>query len=43
LGDESRLRAMGKCARQVAEEKFGASKIIPQYEQFYREMIEASA
>jgi N-acetyl-alpha-D-glucosaminyl L-malate synthase BshA len=43
LGDESRLRAMGKRARQVAEEKFGASKIIPQYEQFYREMIEASA
>ena len=41
LGDESRLRAMGQRARKVAEEKFGASKIIPQYEAFYREMIES--
>jgi len=39
LNDESRLRAMGRRARKVAEDKFGASKIIPQYESFYREMI----
>ncbi len=42
LSDESRLRAMGRRGRQVAEEKFGASKIIPQYESYYGEMIEAA-
>ena len=41
LSDESRLRAMGRRAREVAEEKFSASKIIPLYEGFYREMIAA--
>ena len=41
LSDESRLRAMGQRARKVAEEKFSASKIIPLYEGFYREMIAA--
>ena len=40
LSDEGRLRVMGRRAREVAEQKFGASKIIPQYEAFYREMIE---
>ncbi|MBV8207845.1 MAG: N-acetyl-alpha-D-glucosaminyl L-malate synthase BshA [Acidobacteria bacterium] len=39
LRDEDRLRAMGRRARHSAEEKFGAEKIIPQYEAFYQEMI----
>ena len=41
LSDESRLRAMGRRAREVAEDKFSAAKIIPLYEGFYREMIAA--
>lgn len=40
LGDESRLRAMGKDSRTAAQSKFCASKIIPQYEEFYRRTLE---
>lgn len=40
LGDESRLRTMGKQARLRAESKFCASEIVPHYEQFYRRVLE---
>ena len=40
LGDEQRLREMGRRARQSAEERFSASRIIPQYEDFYRCVLE---
>ena len=40
LRDEDRLRAMGKVARRRARERFCASKIIPQYERFYRSVVE---
>jgi len=43
LGDESRLRAMGKECRKAAEEKFSASKIIPQYEEFYWRVLARSS
>jgi L-malate glycosyltransferase len=43
LNDESRLRAMGKAARQVAQSRFCATKIIPQYEDFYRRVLERSS
>lgn len=43
LGDEARLRAMGKECRKAAEEHFSAKSIIPQYEQFYRRMLERSS
>lgn len=40
LKDESALRAMGRRARAVAEERYSADKIIPQYEAFYRELVQ---
>jgi glycosyltransferase involved in cell wall biosynthesis len=43
LGDEPRLRAMGKAARAVAMERFNAAKIVQQYEDFYRRVLERSA
>jgi N-acetyl-alpha-D-glucosaminyl L-malate synthase BshA len=43
LNDESCLRAMGKAARQVAQSRFCATKIIPQYEDFYRRVLERSS
>ena len=43
LGDEARLREMGKAARQVAQTRFCTSKIIPQYEEFYRRVLERSS
>jgi L-malate glycosyltransferase len=43
LNDESRLRAMGKVCRQKAESQFSAGKIIGQYEDFYRRVLERSA
>ncbi|MFB3916028.1 MAG: N-acetyl-alpha-D-glucosaminyl L-malate synthase BshA [Terriglobales bacterium] len=36
LSDEGRLRAMGKQARRSAQAKFCSTKIIPQYESYYR-------
>src|SRR5271154_7138131 len=36
LNDESRLRNMAKAARAVAQSRFCASRIVPQYEEFYR-------
>jgi N-acetyl-alpha-D-glucosaminyl L-malate synthase BshA len=43
LSDESRLRTMGKAARAVAKARFCSSKIVPQYEDFYRRVIERSS
>jgi hypothetical protein len=40
LQDESRLRAMGKQARQGAQSRFCTDRIIPQYEDFYRRVLE---
>lgn len=43
LSDESRLRSMGKASRAAAQSKFCSSKIIPQYEEFYRRTLERSS
>lgn len=43
LSDENRLREMGKASREVAQSRFCASKIIPQYEDFYRRVLERSS
>ncbi len=43
LSDDSRLRAMGKASRAAAQSKFCASRIIPQYEDFYRRTLERSS
>ena len=43
LGDENRLREMGKACRQVAQTRFCATKIIPQYEDYYRLVLERSS
>jgi N-acetyl-alpha-D-glucosaminyl L-malate synthase BshA len=41
LSDEQRRREMGRCARRNARARFCASKIIPRYEAFYRDVINA--
>jgi N-acetyl-alpha-D-glucosaminyl L-malate synthase BshA len=43
LSDENRLQEMGKACREVAKSRFCASKIIPQYEDFYRRVLERSS
>jgi N-acetyl-alpha-D-glucosaminyl L-malate synthase BshA len=43
LNDESRLRAVGKAARAVAQSRFCSSLIVPQYEEFYRRVIGRSS
>ena len=43
LSDEKRLREMGKQARAVAMERFCSTKIVKQYEDFYRRVLERSA
>ena len=43
LQDESRLREIAKSARAVAQARFCASRIVPQYEDFYRRVLERSA
>jgi N-acetyl-alpha-D-glucosaminyl L-malate synthase BshA len=43
LTDETRLRTMGKAAREMARSRFCASRIVPQYEEFYRRVIERSS
>jgi len=40
LSDESRLRNMGKEARKRAKAKFCSNNIIPQYEDYYRCVLE---
>jgi N-acetyl-alpha-D-glucosaminyl L-malate synthase BshA len=43
LNDESALQAMGKACRSVAQSRFCTTRIIPQYEEFYRRVLERSA
>jgi L-malate glycosyltransferase len=43
LTHEDRLRAMGKACREVAQSRFCASKLVLQYEDFYRRVLERSA
>ena len=43
LGNEQNLREMGKAARAVAMERFSSTKIVQQYEDFYRRILERSA
>ena len=43
LSDDKRLREMGKLARFEAQSRFCSSKIIPEYEQFYRRVLERAS
>jgi N-acetyl-alpha-D-glucosaminyl L-malate synthase BshA len=43
LSDETKLREMGKQCREAARARFCTSKIIPQYEEFYRRIAERSS
>jgi L-malate glycosyltransferase len=43
LRDQSRLADMGRAARRVAKARFCSSEIIPQYEEFYRVVLERSS
>ena len=43
LSDESGLRKMAKACRGVAQSRFCSSKIVPQYEDFYRRVLERSS
>jgi N-acetyl-alpha-D-glucosaminyl L-malate synthase BshA len=43
LNDESQLRKMGKAARAVAKARFCANKIVPEYEDFYRRILERTS
>jgi L-malate glycosyltransferase len=43
LKDEGRLRAMGKQCREAARARFCTTRIIPQYEEFYRRVLERSS
>jgi N-acetyl-alpha-D-glucosaminyl L-malate synthase BshA len=43
LRDESRLRQMGKDCRNAARSRFCTTKIIPQYEDYYRFVLERSS
>jgi N-acetyl-alpha-D-glucosaminyl L-malate synthase BshA len=43
LNDENTLRAMAKASRTVAQSRFCSSRIIPQYEAFYRRVLERAS
>ena len=43
LSDENRFEEMRKAARMVAKSRFCSSEIIPQYEEFYRRVLERSS
>src|SRR3984885_8107637 len=43
LEDEDHLREMGKACREAAQKRFCSSMIIPQYEDFYRRVLERSS
>jgi N-acetyl-alpha-D-glucosaminyl L-malate synthase BshA len=43
LSDESALQEMAKACRSVAQTRFCTTQIIPQYEEFYRRVLERSA
>jgi N-acetyl-alpha-D-glucosaminyl L-malate synthase BshA len=43
LNDETGLQKMAKACRGVAQSRFCSTRIIPQYEDFYRRVLERSA
>lgn len=43
LSDEKRLREMGKLARWEAQSRFCTTRIIPEYEEFYKRVLERAA
>jgi L-malate glycosyltransferase len=43
LGDDAALRTMAKASRAVAQSRFCASRIIPQYEEYYRRVLERAS
>ena len=43
LEDDDKLRAMGKAGRAVAQERFCSSKIVVQYEEFYRSVLDRTS
>ena len=43
LTSEDLYRGMATAPRQTAVERFASSTIIPQYEQYYREVVERAA
>jgi len=43
LRDEGRLRQMGRQCREVAQARFSTTKIISQYEEFYRRVLARSS
>jgi N-acetyl-alpha-D-glucosaminyl L-malate synthase BshA len=43
LNDDSRLQTMAKASRAMAQSKFCASRIVPQYEAYYRRTLERSS
>src|SRR5271165_3186804 len=43
LSNEQQLSEMGKQARGVAKSRFCSTKIVPQYEEFYRRVLERSS
>ena len=43
LSDDARLETMGERARASAQARFCASRIIPKYETFYREVLERAS
>jgi len=43
LSDEIALRTMAKASRAVAQSRFCSSRIIPQYEDFYRRVLERAS
>jgi N-acetyl-alpha-D-glucosaminyl L-malate synthase BshA len=43
LGDDAALRTMAKASRAVAQSRFCSSRIIPQYEEYYRRVLERAS
>ena len=43
LNDDKALQVMAKASRTVAQSRFCASRIIPQYEEFYRRVLERAS
>jgi L-malate glycosyltransferase len=43
LNDEKGLRDLGRASRQAAQARFCSSKIIPQYEKFYRRVLDRAS
>lgn len=43
LSDDEKLKEMGRRARQSAQARFCSTRIIPKYEDFYREVLERAS